>query len=37
MSSPDGKDYPICKICKQVPEVSLDTEDTCYNCNRGYI
>lgn len=37
MSSPDGKDYPRCKICKEVPEIQLDTEDACYNCNRGNI
>jgi len=37
MSSPDAKDYPVCVKCNQVPEIPLDTKDTCYDCNRGNI
>ena len=32
MSSPDGKEYPVCIECNEVPETTLNHDGRCVGC-----
>lgn len=32
MSSPDGKEYPVCIECNEVPETTLNYDGRCVYC-----
>jgi len=35
MSSPDGKDYPRCIQCNEIPQIGLSNKDLCEDCVEG--